>query len=82
MQKANQPYVKIYENGILTNPIQKNKPYLSGASQKEGKKLRKSNNRKGLGLVVVKIGALSFMKYRTVKQKGNHSMIVHSVLCN
>ena len=76
----NTPYVKKYENGILTNPITKEQPYVQVESQKDGKRLRKSNNRKGNGLVVAKIGVLSFCKYRIVKQQSKRQQIVHSIL--
>jgi len=36
METKNKPYVKIYENGILTNPIETN--YNSGASQRKFKR--------------------------------------------
>ena len=78
----NEPYVKKYENGCLINPITKHKPYFQLASQKDGKKLRKSNNRKGFGLVVAKVGPLSFCKYRIVKQQGRKSQITHAILTN
>ncbi len=31
---TNTPYKKVYENGILQNPITKEKPFLSGVSQR------------------------------------------------
>jgi len=78
----NTPYKKVYENGILTNPITKDKPYIQMPSQKDNDKTRKTNNRKGIGLVVAKIGPLSFAKYRIFKQKINNKIISHSVLIN
>ena len=81
MSKSNKPYVRINDEfGVLTNPITKDKPYISGASQKEKSKPRKSNNSKGLGLVIAQIGKLSFAKYRIVKQQIGNRLIVHSVL--
>jgi hypothetical protein len=78
----NTPYRKIYENGILVNPITKEKPYTQIASQKDGKKIRKSNNRKGNGLVVSKVGVVDFVKYQIIKQITKNKLIVHSVLKN
>lgn len=78
----NTPYRKIYENGILTNPITKENPYTQMASQKEKALPRKSNNRKGNGLVVARVGTLSFAKYRIVKQQNENRLVVHSILKN
>jgi len=64
----NQPYVKKYENGICVNPITKDNPYLQNPSNKDGKKMRLSSNGKGIELVVVKIGEMSFVKYFKVRQ--------------
>lgn len=77
----NKPYVRIHnEFGVLTNPITKDNPYISGSSQKVKSSPRKSNNRRGVGLVVAQIGKLSFAKYRIVKQQIENRLIVHSVL--
>jgi len=78
----NTPYRKNYENRVLTNPITKSNPYIQVASQKDNDKVRKSNNRKGNGLVVAKVGALSFAKYQIVKQQINKTLVVHSILKN
>jgi hypothetical protein len=75
----NEPYVKRYENGICVNPITKENPYVQLASEKQIKRQRKSTNRKGNGLVVVKIGATSFMKFRRVKQLVGNRLIVHDI---
>lgn len=78
----NTPYRKVYENGVLTNPITKDNPYIVSGKQ-DKRKFRKSNNSKGVNLVVAKIGTLSFVKYLMVKQLGNNigkRLIVHSVL--
>jgi len=74
----NEPYKKVYENGILKNPITKENPYQQIASQKKGKKLRNSNNRKGDGMVVVKTGLLSFSRYKIVQFKNR----THAILVN
>lgn len=76
----NTPYRKEYKNGILVNPITKDKPYIQVPSQKDNDKIRKSNNRKGFGLVVARVGALSFAKYRIVKQNIKNTLVVHSIL--
>ena len=75
----NQPYVKKYENGIVVNPITKDNPYLT-ESRDDKRKFRKSNNRKGPGLVVSKIGILNFVKYRIHKHHLNRKLIVNSIL--
>jgi len=76
----NEPYRKDYKNGILVNPITKDKPYIQVASQKDNDKMRKSNNRKGNGLVVARIGRLTFAKYRVIKQNIKNGLIVNSIL--
>jgi len=70
----NQPY----KRGV-SPAITKENPYISGVSENK-KKVRKSNNRKGNGLVVARVGVLTFAKYRTVKQQVKNGLIVHSVL--
>lgn len=42
----NKPYVKKYENGILVNPITKEKPYNSGLTTKREKSLENQVTRK------------------------------------
>lgn len=58
-------YIKKYdENGLVTNPITKENPYLThGNRSQRRQKQRKSNNRAGHGLVVA-----GSVKYRIVKQ--------------
>lgn len=69
MKSTNTPYRKVLDEfGVLTNPITKEAPYVSGASDRGGKKFRKSNNRKGHGLLIRRIGVLTFEKNRIVKQ--------------
>jgi hypothetical protein len=75
----NKPYVKVYEHGLLMNPITKDQPYEQAPSQKI-KRQRKSNNRKGEGLVVTRIGLLNFIKYRIVKQHIKGGLIVNALL--
>ena len=77
----NTSYVKIYENGILTNPITKEKPFIV-QSRADRRKARRSNNRKGFGTIVVKVGPLSFMRYKIIKQITNKGLITHSILSN
>lgn len=76
----NTPYVKEYKNGVLTNPITKEEPYISGASTKQRSKMRGANNRKGNGLVVTRLGAYAFLKYTQVKQYFNGKVVTHSIL--
>jgi len=76
----NEPYVKKYECGVLSNQITKDKPYIQFASQKEKSLPRKSNNRKGNGLVVARIGALSFAKFRIVKQHLKNRLVINYIL--
>ena len=76
----NTPYRKEYKNGILGNPITKDKPYIQMDSQKNKSLPRKSNNRKGNGLVVARIGRLTFAKYRVIKQDTENGLIVNSIL--
>lgn len=92
-------YIKQYDsNGLVANPITKEQPFINiGKSRRERRfSQRKSNNRKGDGLVV-----FGNMKYRIIKQHmhvynfevvsiggskikhrklGDKHMIVHSVL--
>jgi hypothetical protein len=80
--KKNVPYVKIYENGVLVNPITQENPYIQGPSQKNRTKQRLTNNKKGESVSVVRIGLLSFIKYNIQKQFIGDKLIVHSVLKN
>lgn len=71
-------YIKKYDNnGLVTNPITKEQPYINSGMNRKQRRItqRKSNNRKGDGLVVT--GGL---KYRIVKQHIPGGLIVHSVL--
>lgn len=53
MKTLNKPYVKKYDkNGILLNPIEKGKPYISGVSQRPFKRGHR------------KIEISEFIKYR------------------
>lgn len=76
----NEPYRKEYKDGVLVNPITKDKPYIQFESQKEKSLPRKSNNRKGNGLVVARIGSLSFAKFRIVKQYLKNRLVINSIL--
>lgn len=76
----NEPYRKEYKDGILVNPITKDKPYIQVESQKDKSLPRKSNNRKGNGLVVARIGRLTFAKYRIIKQNVENGLVVNSIL--
>jgi len=75
----NQPYVKKFENGVLVNPISKENPVIQYSSNKGGKKFRKSNNKKGVSLMVRRIGVLTFEKLYTVKQYVDGKCINHLV---
>lgn len=81
MAKQNRPYVKKFnEFGVLTNPITKEAPYVQGTSQKDNQKVRRANNRRGIGCVVARVEALSFARYRLVKQHLLGKSITHSIL--
>ncbi len=71
-------YIKKYDsNGLVANPITKEEPYLNYGENRKARRFRqrKSNNRKGNGLVVA-----GTVKYRIVKQHVKGGLIVHSVL--
>lgn len=70
-------YVKKYdENGLLTNPITKEKPYITISNRREKRfKQRKCNNRKGTGMVVYRD-----IRYKILKQfLPSGKVIVHSL---
>lgn len=72
-------YTKKYdENGLLTNPITKEKPFVNIGENREQRRFmqRKSNNRKGNGMVVFKS-----MRYKVVKQITGNGLIVHNLPC-
>ena len=79
MEVKNKPYVKILKDGILQNPITKENPYLSYSSGKGGGKLRKSNNKKGVSLMVRRIGILTFEKLHVVKQLVNGKLVMYLI---
>jgi len=68
----NKPYVKQYnEQGLISNPIVGS--YKSTSPNRRQRRELEYNkpfigNKKGISLVVVKIGALSFQKYKKVVQ--------------
>lgn len=71
----NQPYKKIInEEGDLANPISKYNPYLhlfpSRSQRRKMLKLGKEpkNNKKGIRLVVTKVGVKDFIKTKVVRQ--------------
>lgn len=68
MNTQNVPYVKKYENGILVNPITKDKPYNSGLTTKREKKFRKLSNTQGFRLLITRIGKFTFQKYHKQRQ--------------
>ena len=75
-------YVKKFdENGIVTNPITKNRPFLNSGDNRKTRRFnqRKSNNRKGDGQVIAQIGVTSFVRYRIVKQHVPGAVIIHSI---
>jgi len=74
------PYKKQYDkNGVLLNPITKESPYLVEARQRGGKKFRKTNNTKGVSLLVRRIGVLSFEKSKVLKQYFMGKTIPHLI---
>ena len=81
MLSTNVPYKKVYNalTGKIDNPITKEKPYLSGQSDKGGKKFRKTNNKKGISLLIRRIGVLTFEKSHIVKQYFYGKTIPHLV---
>lgn len=62
----NKPYVKQYdENGLVYNPITKSKPFLSKSPNRSTRRYnggREMGNKKGISLVVTKIGRYKFLK--------------------
>lgn len=79
-------YVKKYDsNGLLTNPITKEQPFLNRGDNRKSRRLlkfpqRKSNNKAGSGCVVTRIGAMTFTRYQIVKQHFADRTIIHSIL--
>lgn len=61
-----QPYVKQFKDGVILNPITKDRPYLH--IPKVPKIRQASNNSGGHKVVVVNIGKGKFMKYHVKKQ--------------
>ena len=75
-------YVKQYdENGLVSNLITKQKPFYNKGESRQTRRFtqRRSNNKKGNGLVVSKIGAMSFVKYKIVKQNLKNKLIVNAI---
>lgn len=62
----NKPYVKQYdENGLVSNPITKTKPFLNSEPNRSARRHiggREMGNKKGISLVVTKIGRCKFLK--------------------
>jgi hypothetical protein len=57
-------YVKKYdENGICTNPITKDKPFINEPREPKLPKQRKHNNTQGVRCIVTRIGDTSFIKF-------------------
>ena len=87
----NKPYVKQFDNkGLLLNPIAGSYKSI-GPNRKQRRELEANKpfigNKKGISLVVVKIGALSFQKYKKMVQvvnmpDGTKKRINHSYLVN
>jgi len=78
----NVPYVKLFKDGKLINPITKEKPYRS--FPKKQKVTQASNNSKGIGVIVVNLGKGLIMKYNSYKQlivcnNGKNKCITHYV---
>ena len=90
----NKPYTKEYKNvggiNFLQNPITKDKPYLT--QYPTVRQLKKSfttthpkNNKKGIRLVITKLGKGVFIKTRVFKQhelteNGDLKVIHHNII--
>lgn len=69
MLDKNKPYVKVYENGLVTNKITKENPVINfypNRRQRRDNGGREISNKKGISLVVTKIGRMLFEK--TIKR--------------
>jgi len=65
--------------------ITKDKPYVNSFANRKSRRKkteRNFNNKKGIQLIVSKIGELSFVKYKKVIQRLDDRTIVHYVLNN
>lgn len=78
--KANTPYVKKYENGILVNPITKENPYNSGLTTKREKKFRKLSNTQGFRMLITRIGKFTFQKYHKSRQMTPKGKIIEHLI--
>lgn len=61
----NEPYVKVYENGLVVNKITKENPVINphpNRRQRRNNGNREMGNKKGISLVVTKIGKYEFCK--------------------
>jgi hypothetical protein len=67
MEQINSPYVKIYENGVITNPIEERyaSPFKNRRARRENTG-RQFSNKKGIQLVITPIGIGSYIK--TIKK--------------
>lgn len=78
----NRPYVKAYDaQGVLINPIHGEfinlQPNRRERRKETVNKDRLFSNKKGLQLIVTKIGWYANMKYKRVLQRLNGKTIVH-----
>lgn len=77
------PYVKQFDaEGNITNPITKEKPYLTSTSSRGGKKFRRTNNSRGFGILIRQIGVLTFEKSKIVKQQLFGKTVPHLIASN
>lgn len=76
---GNVPYRKVYENGVLKNPITKDEPYLTTDETRRirRERFRPFNNSKTLPNIVSKVGPTTFMRYVQRFQNINGKIVVH-----
>lgn len=77
----NTPYVKEYDaNGVVTNPITKDNPYLHQYPNRKARKNRQPRfmgNNKGVNLLLM--GKFGEFKYLKVMQRIGNKVIFHTI---
>jgi hypothetical protein len=82
--RVNIPYVKHYnEEGDLINPIANGKSFINVLPNRKTRRFlsrahKSKNNKKGVRLVVTKIGPMEFFKTKLVKQRIGDKLITHT----
>lgn len=76
----NKPYVKQYEDGKLLNPIEGSypSPFENRASRRQKPK-RAFSNKRGIQLIVSRVGDYAFYKHRRQLQHVDGKAILHYV---